>query len=372
MSLIFAALSIAANAQPLQTQINVPVAAGQTATVQVSFLPVQGLGRVETWLVSPGVIRENIITDCHDDAVKYGYEEYKNGAPPISHSYGPGTYTVYPMRLDACPSAHVFAAYVTLVSYTATAKSITWKYTADLGTEQATITVILEGIGGGGPIKESPERSVKHRGCCCCCGSDMGSAPAENENYPSAQAPPSDEQSGSGTGETAGLEIPRQFHPQERENWCWAAVSQTSMLLLGENHTQCEQAQRFFQPHEGDCALAANEPFRLTLDDYEFNGHNGKPRFEVETRLESATLRSILDRVHMPLPWAIDWVGRGGAYAGSHFMMIMDAEATTDGFLTVFDPWPANHGDVFMVKPSRLRRNGVAFTSNWYVYPVGG
>jgi hypothetical protein len=365
--------SQAAAVTPPATSIDFDVPLDMVGTVTVKFVSSGslGVGRVEEWSLAPVVFAAHIITDCKKD-IHQSNEVFFSGTP-LSFNYGPGSYSVYPMSLDACPSTVRRPAYINLTSYSSDPThpaNTTAIYDADLGAEHAIITVVMQGIGTGDP--GSGARSGKmhggkqapgehHHSCCCCCSGDWGcaihpnSGSNQHENEWGSQVPgrlgtePSEPETPSA--------LPPGLYPQEKENWCWAAVSKSAIEQIATATVE-------------ECALASEAYDIEPCPNYGFHfwtGTHVEGSFTAREQLSVDPIKMAMGPTNHAVPWFVEWIDGSSRPLGGHYMMILDATpapvfAATGGgiILTVFDPLPLNEGDVFMISTNDLRRPGGA------------
>ncbi len=157
--------------------------------------------------------------------------------------------------------------------------------------------------------------------------------------------------------------LPVKLHPQETENWCWAACGQMVMEYLGTNISQCEQANNRY--HRAECCsdtlwkartgLSKDDGSLLTFINC---ARSGWPEFEkyhfAFKRTSSAALT--WNELKAQLSGGPDSMGNPVAFSwkwkrGGGHMMIAKGYASIDGqnYVVVLDPWPANKGDEVII-----------------------
>ena len=178
----------------------------------------------------------------------------------------------------------------------------------------------------------------KNNGCCCGCASKQTSESTEPADSHTRQSGPT------------MPDVPFGYYAQEESQWCWAAVSESMIVLLDSPYVeQCDIVKKAF----GSRDLCRNDPSEVFTDHW-------LPGFfdEQASDLSLAGIQNAMGSHHTPLPWFVKWNTQSES---GHYMMIMGATldaAVTAGtgatMLKVFDPLPVGHGDVFMVASSDL------------------
>ena len=137
--------------------------------------------------------------------------------------------------------------------------------------------------------------------------------------------------------------LPVRLSSQELDNWCWAASGQMVMKNLGQDVSQCSQANDYF--HLTGCCPTANAGDGCNQGGWpEFGKH--QIRFE---RLSGALSFSELQKQifcrKQPVAFSWKWTGGGG------HMMVAMGYATVNGtnFVEVNDPWKPNEGSHYFV-----------------------
>lgn len=157
--------------------------------------------------------------------------------------------------------------------------------------------------------------------------------------------------------------LPITLHPQETENWCWAACGQMVMEYLGRTVSQCEQANNRYNRTE--CCTNDLSPLRIGLLRNDSSIHAyiscarpgwpefGKYGFAYKRKSNAAlTWNEIKAQLSngptskaKPVAFSWRW-NRGGGH-----LMIAKGYATVDGenYVIVLDPWPVNKGDEVII-----------------------
>lgn len=151
--------------------------------------------------------------------------------------------------------------------------------------------------------------------------------------------------------------LPVTLHPQETQNWCWAASGQMVMDYLGHNVTQCTQANDRFG--RSDCCNIDLCPSPTEAPQYDaFHCINcvcgGWPQFDKYGFTFKKTSESPLawnqlkkqisnNSYCKKKPFAFSWRWPGG---GGH-MMIVKGYLTLAGtnYVVILDPWNPCVGD---------------------------
>ncbi len=172
-----------------------------------------------------------------------------------------------------------------------------------------------------------------------------------------------DNNDSSSSAQTKIHALPVKMHPQETENWCWAACGQMVMEYLGRNISQCEQANNRYNRREC-CGPSLNSQLNgLSKDDstllaYLNCARSGWPEFAKYNFYFKRTTSAALtwDELKAQLspgpkskgkPVAFSWRWKRG---GGH-MMVAKGYTSIDGqnYVIVLDPWPAKKGDVVII-----------------------
>jgi hypothetical protein len=156
--------------------------------------------------------------------------------------------------------------------------------------------------------------------------------------------------------------LPVTLHPQETDNWCWAACTQMIMEYMDVKVSQCEQANDRYR--RADCCNydSASFPGKL-IQSFDANTYSdcvqpGWPEFErygftykrrSNTPLTWKELKAQLSDGpnSKGKPFAFSWQwNRGGGH-----MMVAKGFATIDGenYVIILDPWPPNMGDEVII-----------------------
>jgi hypothetical protein len=156
--------------------------------------------------------------------------------------------------------------------------------------------------------------------------------------------------------------LPVMLHPQETDNWCWAACGQMIMEYLGIKVSQCEQANNRYRHTDCCNSDSSSAAGNLLRGDYtNFNSdcaQPGWPEFEkygfTYKRRSKAPLTWKELKIQLSdgpngkgKPFAFSWQWNKG---GGH-MMIAKGFATIDGenYVIIIDPWPPNLGDEVII-----------------------
>ncbi len=218
-------------------------------------------------------------------------------------------------------------------------------------------------------MKCTPGRQLFYSGVlivCLTAGSSSGICQTSNEPLRKAGHRAGESIDGVDTAGPASAVIhslPVKLHPQETENWCWAACGQMVMEYLGRNISQCEQANNRY--HRAECCSDTLWKARtgFSKDDgglitYINCARSGWPEFEKyefafkrtsNTALTWNELKTQLSGgpASKGRPVAFSWKWKRG---GGH-MMIAIGFTSIDGqnYVVVLDPWPANKGDEVII-----------------------
>jgi hypothetical protein len=143
------------------------------------------------------------------------------------------------------------------------------------------------------------------------------------------------------------------LHPQETSMWCWAASGQMVMHYLGNNVTQCTQANNRFGLTDCPCGQCGPTP-----DSSPNCVWGGWPEFEKYGFISKHTSNAPLSWIDLKgeiadaancgkRPFAFTWHWNGG---GGH-VMVADGYETVDGinFVYMLDPWAPCVGDVRII-----------------------
>ncbi len=155
--------------------------------------------------------------------------------------------------------------------------------------------------------------------------------------------------------------LPVTLHPQETDNWCWAASGQMVMDYLGHNVTQCTEANNWFG--RTDCCTLSPCP-NPTAPTYDALGNcqgcacGGWPEFgrygftfkrTSDAPLSWGDLREELasqSYCHKtPFAFTWHWPGKGG------HVMVAKGYVTVAGvnYVDVLDPWAPCTGDEILM-----------------------
>jgi len=151
--------------------------------------------------------------------------------------------------------------------------------------------------------------------------------------------------------------LPVTLHPQETSEWCWAASGQMIMHYLGNNVSQCTQANNRF--NRTDCCTidlcpSPTEPPQYNSADNCINcacpgwPEFGKYDFTFKTKEGPLTWSQLREQISnesdcKKKPFAFSWGWPGG---GGH-MMVAKGYLTLEGtnYVTILDPWAPCSGD---------------------------
>jgi len=139
--------------------------------------------------------------------------------------------------------------------------------------------------------------------------------------------------------------LPVTLWPQETGMWCWAASGQMCMDYLGNNVSQCTQANNRYPkttccntPTPNDCVLGGWP---------EFNKYNFTSLNTVNAPLSWDKIRSEIDCKNRPFTYTWHWAGNGG-----HMVAIVGysiGECNDEMFLHVQNPLPVNVGSIYTI-----------------------
>ena len=133
--------------------------------------------------------------------------------------------------------------------------------------------------------------------------------------------------------------------PQETSQWCWAASGQMCMDFLGNNVSQCTQANNRFSfsnccnsPTPGACVLGGWP---------EFNKYNFTSKNTVNAPLSWDEIRQEIDCSNRPITYTWHWAGGSG-----HMVTVVGystGECNEQRFLHINDPLPVNTGSNYTI-----------------------
>jgi len=139
--------------------------------------------------------------------------------------------------------------------------------------------------------------------------------------------------------------LPVTLWPQETGQWCWAASGQMCMDYLGNNVSQCTQANNRYPkttccntPTPNDCVLGGWP---------EFNKYNFTSLKTDNTALSWDKIRSEIDCKNRPFTYTWHWAGGSG-----HMVAIVGystGECSGEMFLHVQNPLPVNVGSIYTI-----------------------
>lgn len=152
------------------------------------------------------------------------------------------------------------------------------------------------------------------------------------------------------------------LHPQETQNWCWAASGQMVMDYLGHDVSQCTQANNRF--NRNDCCNIDLCPPPTEPPQYDIVGNcincacPGWPEFDKygfefkrthNAPLTWAQIKEQLCKAEYckAKPFAFSWHWPGG---GGHMMVVKGYITLMKGnYVLVLDPWAPCYGDAVIM-----------------------
>ena len=137
--------------------------------------------------------------------------------------------------------------------------------------------------------------------------------------------------------------LPVTLWPQETSQWCWAASGQMCMDFLGNNVSQCTQANNRFGRTDccttpGNCVTGGWPEF----DKYNFTSLNTN-----NSPLSWDKIRDEIDCKNRPITYTWHWAGGSG-----HMVAVVGysiGECNGDKFLHINNPLPVNTGSVYTI-----------------------
>ncbi len=133
--------------------------------------------------------------------------------------------------------------------------------------------------------------------------------------------------------------------PQETSQWCWAASGQMCMDFLGNNVSQCTQANNRFGL-TGCCN--ATIPNNCVNGGWpEFNKYNFTSLNTTNAPLSWDKIRSEIDCKNRPITYTWHWPGTSG-----HMVAIVGystGECNDEKFLHINNPLPVNVGSNYTI-----------------------
>lgn len=143
--------------------------------------------------------------------------------------------------------------------------------------------------------------------------------------------------------DTRVLSVP--LWPQQTSQWCWAASGQMCMDFLGNNVSQCTQANNRFglsnccnSPTPGVC-VSGGWP--------EFNKYNFTSKNTINAPLTWDQIRKEIDCSNRPITYTWHWAGGSG-----HMVTVVGystGECNEQRFLHINDPLPVNTGSNYTI-----------------------
>ncbi len=132
--------------------------------------------------------------------------------------------------------------------------------------------------------------------------------------------------------------------PQETSQWCWAASGQMCMDFLGNNVSQCTQANNRFG--RSDCCNQTTPANCIQGGWPEFNKYNFTSKNTTNSALSWDTIRKEIDCKNRPITYTWHWGGGGG-----HMVAIVGYSigANGDKLLHINNPLPVNTGSSYTI-----------------------
>lgn len=146
--------------------------------------------------------------------------------------------------------------------------------------------------------------------------------------------------------------LPVTLHPQETGMWCWAGSGQMVMHYLGNNVSQCTQANNRFGRTDCPCAQCSNpvnNPPCVNGGWPEFDKYGFTFQRTSDTALTWDQLRKELSQNsacgRTPVAYSWHWNGGGG------HMMVANGYVTVEGtnYVSILDPWAPCQGDARII-----------------------
>jgi hypothetical protein len=131
---------------------------------------------------------------------------------------------------------------------------------------------------------------------------------------------------------------------QELDNWCWAASGQMVMKNLGQEVSQCSQANDEF--HLSSCCPSAGASDDCNRGGWpEFEKHQIRFQRTSSQAISFADLQKQIACQKHPVAFSWKWVGGGG------HMMVAVGYAVLNGtnYVEVNDPWKPFQGSHYFV-----------------------
>jgi hypothetical protein len=133
--------------------------------------------------------------------------------------------------------------------------------------------------------------------------------------------------------------------PQETSQWCWAASGQMCMDFLGNNVSQCTQANNRFS--FSNCCNSPT-PVACVLGGWpEFNKYNFTSKNTVNAPLSWDEIRQEIDCSNRPITYTWHWAGGSG-----HMVTVVGystGECNEQRFLHINNPLPVNTGSNYTI-----------------------
>jgi hypothetical protein len=138
--------------------------------------------------------------------------------------------------------------------------------------------------------------------------------------------------------------LPVGLNSQELDNWCWAASGQMVMKNLGQDVSQCSQANDRF--HLSGCCPTSGASDACNQGGWpEFDKHQIRFQRLSSSALTYQELQKQIACKKQPVAFSWKWVGGGG------HMMVAIGYAVLNGtkYVEVNDPWKPNEGSHYYV-----------------------
>ena len=133
--------------------------------------------------------------------------------------------------------------------------------------------------------------------------------------------------------------------PQETSQWCWAASGQMCMDFLGNNVSQCIQANNRFG--RSDCCNSTTPAGCIIGGWPEFNKYNFTSKNTSNAPLSWDKIRSEIDCNNRPITYTWHWAGTSG-----HMVAVVGysiSEYSGEKFLHIHNPLPVNTGSSYTI-----------------------
>jgi hypothetical protein len=133
--------------------------------------------------------------------------------------------------------------------------------------------------------------------------------------------------------------------PQETSQWCWAASGQMCMDFLGNNLSQCTQANNRFG--RNDCCNSPTPNACVVGGWPEFNKYNFTSKNTIDAPLSWDKIRSEIDCNNRPITYTWHWPLKSG-----HMVTVIGysvGKCSGERFLHINDPSPPNVGSKYTI-----------------------